>query len=554
MKRVPEVLLEAKSVPERKSNAERKIFELLKAVDIGPECVAFHSLNCSEHQYKQWSEIDFLLIDHRVALVLEVKGGRVRFEGGKWLYTDRFDQEDERREGPFEQANSAMHALRKMLVEKYKFGEIVGDGLLFGFGIVFPDIDWDLDTVEMPRQLVADRRECATSEQFKRYLLRLVNYWSEKLPHKRGLQPAQFKEVKAKLRPDVDVYPPFSARIGYAIDAMQRMTEEQYGIVDIIDDNDRVIVTGGAGTGKTFLMLQAARRSASAGLRVLVVVHSRILAAHLRRLEPDPAIEIRAFDRLRDLGTPNDILFVDEGQDLLSFAALDTIGRHLVGGLDHGRWRWFMDENNQSSVAGDFDREALEYLRGGLQGGRPVSVPLRKNVRNTIQIARKVQYWTGADIGRAELTGHGGQPKLHKLGYPEEEPHAASSVIEVLLANGVEAQEIGIVLSSSADPQTLEKLNTEIRALCVKLDTSTVTSDLRGRIVAGPAAAFKGLERPIIVALGFHGADYCASKVNELYVALTRANFAFHVFADAALCDAFKKNEAKNQPIVTGAA
>jgi len=547
MKRTPDVLLECKS------DAERKIFDLLASADLGADWTAFHSLNCSEHEYKRWAEIDFLLLSKDFALVLEVKGGRVRREDGVWKYRDRYDVDHESREGPLGQANSAMQALRKRLVEHYGLGEAVETELCFGFGAVFPDVDWDLDTVEMPRALFCDRRESANSDAFARYLRELKAYWAAKFPGKRGLDQDALKAVRAKLRPDVDVYPPFSVRIGHAVDAMERMTEEQYGIVDVIDDNDRVLVSGGAGTGKTFLMLQAARRSASQGLKVLVVVQSRILATHLRRLEPDPNVEIRAFDRIRELHNPFDVLFVDEGQDLMSFDALDSLSQHLNGGLDHGKWRWFMDENNQSSLAGSFDPEALAYLRDGLEGGRPVSVPLRKNVRNTIEIARRVALWTGADIGRTELSGHGGQPKLHRLGYPEEEPREASEAISKLIGSGVEPQEIGIILSSSAGPLTVSKLDPEIRNLCVRLDTATVKSDLRGRIVVGTSADFKGLERPIIVALGFHGADYCGSKLNELYVALTRANYAFHLFADAALSEAVKKNEAKFQKILGAA-
>lgn len=544
MKRIPDVLLECKS------DAERKVFELLAGVDLGADWTAFHSLNCSEHEYKRWTEIDFLLLSRDFALVLEVKGGRVRREDGVWKYRDRYDVDHVSREGPLGQANSAMQAVRKRLIEHYGLGSAVESALCFGFGAVFPDVDWDLDTVEMPRTLFCDRREASDPQELTRYLRNLKSYWAAKFPGKPGLSQEALKAVRAKLRPDVDVYPPFSVRIGYAIEAMARMTEEQYGIVDVIDDNHRVLISGGAGTGKTFLMLQAARRSASQGQKVLIVVESPILATHLRRLEPNPNVEIRAFDRVRGLRTPFDVLFVDEGQDLMSFDALDVLSKHLSGGLDHGKWRWFMDENNQSSLAGSFDPEALAYLRNGLEGGRPVSVPLRKNVRNTLEIAKRVALWTGADIGRTELSGHGGQPKLHRLGYPEEEPREASEVISKLIGSGVEPQEIGIILSSSADPLTVSKLDREVRSLCVKLDTSTVKSDLRGRMVIGSSADFKGLERPIIVALGFHGADYCGSKLNELYVALTRANYAFHVFADAAFCESVKKNEAKFQKIL----
>ena len=44
------------------SNAEKKVFDLLSGLSAYPNGVAFHSLNCSEHAYKQWAEIDFCLL------------------------------------------------------------------------------------------------------------------------------------------------------------------------------------------------------------------------------------------------------------------------------------------------------------------------------------------------------------------------------------------------------------------------------------------------------------------------------------------------------------
>ena len=41
--------------------------------------------------------------------------------------------------------------------------------------------------------------------------------------------------------------------------------------------------------------------------------------------------------------SPADVLVVDEGQDLLNFEFFDALNRSVKGGLEKGRWRWFMD-------------------------------------------------------------------------------------------------------------------------------------------------------------------------------------------------------------------
>ena len=49
------------------------------------------------------------------------------------------------------------------------------------------------------------------------------------------------------------------------LESLERMicqfTEEQFGALDMLNDNDRVVFKGPAGTGKTFLALEAAKRA-----------------------------------------------------------------------------------------------------------------------------------------------------------------------------------------------------------------------------------------------------------------------------------------------------
>ena len=110
MKLIPSVVYEFNS------DAERKIFELLKRIDFGPSAVALHSQNLSKHQYKKWCEIDFVVIAEQGVLVLEAKGGGVARDGdGIWTFTDRWGVEHRKSEGPFDQARGGMYALEDAL-------------------------------------------------------------------------------------------------------------------------------------------------------------------------------------------------------------------------------------------------------------------------------------------------------------------------------------------------------------------------------------------------------------------------------------------------------
>ena len=96
------------------TTAELRVHAALAALDI--HGVALHSLLLPEHQYKLTAEIDFVLVLENALLVVEVKGASVACREGLWTYFDRQGHSRTSREGPFQQANSAMYALRTSLV------------------------------------------------------------------------------------------------------------------------------------------------------------------------------------------------------------------------------------------------------------------------------------------------------------------------------------------------------------------------------------------------------------------------------------------------------
>jgi hypothetical protein len=526
MRMIPDVLLQTPS------NAEAKVFRLLRDAKCDHTWVGYHSLNCSEHEYKHWAEIDFLVVRPDVILVLEVKGGRVQFRDGLWTFTDRFDRSHTSTEGPYHQARSAMYALKNLLTERYRLHTIVSSRVPFGFGVVFSDLDWGIDTPEAPAAITGDRLAMSDRSHFVAYLNRVAEYWKAKHSGARRLVASELKELHGRLRPDVDVYPPLRQRMGDAVAAMQQLTDEQYERMSTIESNDRAIVTGGAGTGKTFLLVQYARRCVANGLTVQVVVHSEVLAAFLAACLPEPEVETACLEHLRPREAGGaDVLLVDEGQDLMTVAAIERLSLVVRGGIDHGRWCWFMDANNQAGVAGRFDGETYDYLRNGLPTGKPVRMVLRRNCRNTREIVRYVQLWTGADIGITEVCGNGGPPQLIKAKV-EDVPAVLSASIRQVLNEGARPEDIGVVFEDdrSLAKQIIDRLSVDVRRHLVHLDPLVVAHELTGRILWGSSKCFKGLERPIIFALAL---DVRSPEQDDsqFYVAVTRANYALYVLA-----------------------
>ncbi len=106
---------------------------------------------------------------------------------------------------------------------------------------------------------------------------------------------------------------------------MQRLTDEQYERLDAFEGTPRILCMGGAGTGKTFIAAEMARRHAAAGDRVLMTCASPVLAAYLRARLSSFGIDVMPLEQaLGELpqGEPYDVLLLDEAQDVLDLEVL----------------------------------------------------------------------------------------------------------------------------------------------------------------------------------------------------------------------------------------
>src|SRR5262249_39260360 len=146
---------------------------------------ALHSLNLAEHVWKRVGEIDFLVVGPRGIYVLEVKGGGVSCERGIWRFTDRTGRSRRKRESPFSQARTAMFSLQKRLEESMPQGAL--SRVTFGYAVVFPDCDFDLESVEWSPEMVIDRGQLDRKDGVRRTLGRLASYWRGKPGQRNGM-------------------------------------------------------------------------------------------------------------------------------------------------------------------------------------------------------------------------------------------------------------------------------------------------------------------------------------------------------------------------------
>src|SRR5207253_2304449 len=65
--------------------------------------------------------------------------------------------------------------------------------------------------------------------------------------------------------------------------SIRKFTEEQFDALDMLDENPRVLFKGPAGTGKTLLALEAAKRAVRRGENAVLLCHNTLLGKWLRK-------------------------------------------------------------------------------------------------------------------------------------------------------------------------------------------------------------------------------------------------------------------------------
>lgn len=510
------------------SAAEKRVFELLRRTSVAgdKDAMCFHSLNISRHDYKIVGELDFVVLSHRCLLVLEVKGGGVDCHDGIWTFTDRFGVQHRRSEGPFQQARSGMFSLKQRLEEH--FGAETCRRIPWGYGVVLPDTDFDVKSVEWDDAMVLDAAALRDRHDLDAAVERLIKYWSDKHSRQDRLQSPRIRELGALLRPDFERIPSLRHQADALDIAMEHLTEEQYGQLDLIEDNERILCAGGAGTGKTFLGVELAKREAAQGRRVLVVTSTSVLAEFTRARIGSPAIHVATPGTLPD--GPFDVVVIDEGQDILNLDDLSAIDQRLAGGLEYGRWRVFYDINRQTGLVGRFDPGALGLLRS--YGG--VNARLSKNCRNTHEIVLQTKLLTSADLGTASA-GHGPPVTFAFYSSDVEQVELIDAHLQSLQNDGIPPGDITILSSHPFDESAASRSRPARRGRLTQLDEVTAREWPVRTTTFAEVSQFKGLENRFVLLVDVDHLDDEGRDLNTVYVAMSRARTSLWIAMEAGL-------------------
>ncbi len=297
-------------------------------------------------------EADLVVVDpEHGLLVVETKGGSLsRDQHGRWYAGGRALEVS-----PFEQARTSAHVLVGMVTANPRWASHPDWRLRALHAVACPDVDRaslvprgaSLPASlgpDAPLALLLDRADFADRAATVAAIERVFAYWSGDGSRSRRLTDEQLAVIEAVLSPSVALRPLLVGDLEEGERAIIRPTRDQLHILDVLGRVPRASVVGPAGSGKTVLAIEKARRLAEAGRRVLLVCFNAPLEIALARrpdLEPfvaDGRLVVSTFHRLcerlgQEAGTlplrpgPRDPTWFERDLPAALDAAIDRLDR-----------------------------------------------------------------------------------------------------------------------------------------------------------------------------------------------------------------------------------
>lgn len=298
----------------RGEDAERLVEERLRAALPAPEYRIYVNVNWTgpvrDYGPARDGEADAVIThpEHGL-LVLEVKAGEPSIDpAGHWHLGPI-----ELPRSPFEQAKTTKHFLRAKLVDLPDWPAHVDP--LAGHAVALPDVD--LESLprghalfglgaDAPTDLVLDAHTLETTDGIQRWLDHVFDYWrGDGSGRYRPLGEQGVELVDELLRPQVTLHRLVRGRIEDDRAALVEASKTQSRILNRWKSLRQVEVVGPAGSGKSMLAAERARRLAAEGYRTLLVCFNQRLATTMQRDLDDakaPAgLVVTTFHRLCEL-------------------------------------------------------------------------------------------------------------------------------------------------------------------------------------------------------------------------------------------------------------
>lgn len=524
-------------IPEKPRNfdpasQEGLIFDALAS--LSEDYYVFHSFRITDTRESIFheSETDFVILNRTKGVIcLEAKAGQVRYENGCWLYGSGIPMHNG---GPFNQASANKYKLMRYISDSNM--AFVLEKCKFFHAVWFPSVSNDrLRSMTLPSEgdktLVLTKEALSDPEEF------IDRVYALELPSRVQTNLSEF-ECKRLVReifcPQFNVFPSASFEADLKKIVFHRLLDEQAGILDFLDEQLTAAVNGAAGTGKTMIAVEKARRHAAFGEKVLFLCFNTQLKDYLENnyarefvsyytiagfackicntARPDyKELKSKLEDYYISGSFPYKHVIIDEGQDFGSEAIEETdiiqLIHDIIVDTDQGGTFYVFYDRLQLIQA----REMPKFI-----SDLDCRLTLYRNCRNTENIAvtslrpiteRKPRVFDGAVKGAPA--------KLHFCDSVQSEHERIDVIIDELAADGY--RDI-VILTCKTEATSV-------------LSNSVKGGRYRNKYLFTTCRKFKGLEADVVVLVDVDKTTFEQDNVLLFYVGTSRARIKLEITA-----------------------
>ena len=322
------------------SVGEYRLYEMLEKLP--NDYYVFHSTSWNEQRrketihwkkYVQWGEADFTVFHpSRGIIVFEVKDGLISYIRDRgWVQQNRMSGETSTID-PMAQAEKSKYYFRDSVI-KPAFNDHVP--FTFCSAVWFTSADRNLMTGDFPPSYKEETtlwaNDMTSVEQVQNAINRVFKYYDASCNY-----PSQelTDKVLDLLAPEFGLVRSIHVRAMANETLFHVMTQEQNRLLDYLEEQQTAAIHGTAGTGKTIMAIEKAKRLESDG-PVLLLCFNRFLMENIReKLGDHPNISVYNIDSLyMKLSGSETLPSTDERKDAITELLMDW--KHLRWSFKH---------------------------------------------------------------------------------------------------------------------------------------------------------------------------------------------------------------------------
>ena len=578
--------------------SEKKVFNALKNDKniITKNWIVYHSLNypvsiskSKRSSFLYFGESDFLILAKDIGIInIEVKGGSITCLDGVWHLKSRYESKNLSK-SPIKQAHDTKYNIQEYI--RKKFNRNYPQEYL----VIFPDCSLSniSDNIEYSENNIID-----ADQFYNNFSQKITNLVKNLKPGGNivNLENEAINKLKKIIRPDFETHIKTSTILKDSENEIYQYTKDQLKVLERLEHEPRLLVTGSQGTGKTVMAEEIIKRFANTRKKILFINSGRLanLVTKSKYIDDYKNISFCTFNKfLRDINIyfnndisnlpkdfisannllsekavqllnnstdekySYDLIIIDEIQHCYFYNSfyllLDKI---LKKGLLEGNYYFFGDFNYQNIIGEKLSKDILKdrMPKENLQSYEQIT--LWHNVRNSENIAFEAPVISGI-VEQLPLpysiTKTSGQTEHLFCKDDEDKKDKLLNILKKLSLDGVPGTDI-VILSNYTFTNNKNILNdldiSEYYNICdlSKMLNESFLLNKKGTIKKidtiyfSTALAFQGLESKIIIYIDPLDATYGLSSNNDqqtsneahmlLFNAMGRANTFLYLLWD----------------------